>query len=164
MAKKIFKPARDESAAPDGVETKTLILDTGFDFLTGSVLGYHRWLVSSVPLYYTSPCATFCVKNFLRPSSASWGAPKGFCWVQPGFSCLFLNEQSQNGILVLERESFKLHTSTADCALCRANSVRQRGGGLRLWKWPLNTMDLRKDLGSYRAELPPHQSTEGWQG
>lgn len=40
--KKIFKPARDESVAPDGVETKALILDTGFAFLTGSVLGYCR--------------------------------------------------------------------------------------------------------------------------
>lgn len=169
---KIFKPARDKSAAP-GVETKALIPDTGFAFLSGyntkSVLGYCRWLVSTQRGYLCvipPHISHFVCKNVLGRSSACWGVPKGFCRVQPGFSSLFLNERSENDILVPERESFKLHMSTIDCALHKANSIRQTGRGLGLWKYPLNTTDLMKTLCSCRdrANSPPHQSAEDWQG
>ena len=101
-SKKIFKPARAKSAPPGGIETKALTTDTGIAFLSGyntrSVLGYCRWLVSTqceclcTIAPYTSH---FVCKNVLGHSSACWGIPKAFCWVQPGFSSLFFNKWSQ---------------------------------------------------------------------
>lgn len=76
-SEKIFKSAKAESATPGGVETKALIPDTGFAFLSGyntrSVLGYCRWLASTQceHLCIIPPHTShFVCKNVLGCSSA----------------------------------------------------------------------------------------------
>lgn len=94
----------------------------------------------------------------------------GFWWVQPGLSFPFLNGWSRNDILVPEREFFNLPMSAVGSTLHRVNRVSKRGGGLGLWKWPLNTSESHNgpqessvflQRQNWRASTPKHRRLAG---
>lgn len=130
-----------------------------------------RWSLRSLPSQAkpvydsaSSHISSYVCKNILGLFIFLLMDTQGFCWVQPGFSSLFLNEWSYNDTLVPEKGSFKFHVSTVGRALTEQNlSCREEED--QGCENGLSTPRASKAQCSYRVRVspPPRQSMEGWQ-